>query len=239
MQKPVHVMPMNVKNPMSGQKEWRDVVMAGVGSYRITAARSGSYGGADAPVLGPMVTAKFQSKYNGQIEVTYPEWAEVTMHKIVGDRLVSFTAREYWLENYATESNASTCPNAMWKKRPIGQLCKCAEAQALRKGWPEVGQAPTAEEMEGKGERDITDDVTEKPTFSVVVGKPTEAEAPETEIGPYSDEDFDKNFPAWKATIEKGPRTADNFIAALEKRGVKLTDAQKTTIKDIKIGAAK
>ncbi|CAJ0997499.1 hypothetical protein SODG_005668 [Sodalis praecaptivus] len=44
----------------------------------------------------------------------------------------------------------TTVPNAMWKKRPYGQIAKCAEAQALRKAWPEIGQQPTAEEMEGK-----------------------------------------------------------------------------------------
>ncbi|WP_201283357.1 recombinase RecT, partial [Klebsiella pneumoniae] len=44
----------------------------------------------------------------------------------------------------------TTAPNAMWKKRPYGQLAKCAEAQALRKAWPEIGQQPTADEMEGK-----------------------------------------------------------------------------------------
>jgi hypothetical protein len=48
----------------------------------------------------------------------------------------------------------------MWKKRSRGQIAKCAEAQALRKAFPDtVSSAPTAEEMEGKNmtaEIDIT-----------------------------------------------------------------------------------
>ena len=144
--KPVHLVPMNVKNPISGQYEWRDVPMPGVGLYRIQAERSGTYAGADAPEFGPVITKTF----DGGVTVSYPEWCKYTVHKVIGDRLVSYTAVEYWEENYATAGSKTDAPNAMWKKRPRGQLAKCAEAQALRKGWPEIGQEPTAEEMEGK-----------------------------------------------------------------------------------------
>jgi hypothetical protein len=42
-------------------------------------------------------------------------------------------------------------PNEMWANRPVGQLEKCAEAGALRRAFPEeIGNALTAEEMEGQ-----------------------------------------------------------------------------------------
>ena len=44
----------------------------------------------------------------------------------------------------------SIAPNAMWQKRPRGQIAKCAAAQALRIAFPEIASQPTAEEMEGK-----------------------------------------------------------------------------------------
>jgi phage recombination protein Bet len=160
MLKPVHLVPMYIKDKNNGDKgEMRDVVMPGIGLYRIQADRAGNYAGMSAPSFGADVEYKL-----GAVTIVVPEWCEMSVSKIIGDRIVNFTAREYWIENYATAGRDKAEPNAMWRKRPRGQLVKCTEAQALRKGWPELGAQPTAEEMEGKHtiqweEKDITPQV--------------------------------------------------------------------------------
>ena len=162
MLKPVHLVPMQVKDARTNEKVWRDVPMPGIGMYRIQADRSGNYAGADEPEFGQTVTQEFPDPYTAGkvVRVSYPEWCKYTVYKFVNGQRIAFTSKEYWVENYATQSSKTECPNAMWKKRPYGQIAKCAEAQALRKAWPEIGSEPTAEEMEGKtfihDERDVT-----------------------------------------------------------------------------------
>jgi len=222
MQKPVHIVPMNVKHPQTGQYEWRDVIMPGIGMYRIQADRSGSYAGMSAPEFGSIITETFRDKNGNDVTVSFPEYCEIKVSKLVCDRIVEFTAREYWLENYATDSRSSTAPNAMWKKRPRGQLAKCAEAQALRKGWPEIGAAPTAEEMEGK-EIDVTD--RSVPAERVVESLPE-----------YPAEKFESLFPEMEKCIVNGTDTAAGIIATLSKRYTP-TPEQIAMVKRIKVGS--
>lgn len=167
MQKPVHIVPMSVSTGRKDEKGWdikemRDVIMPGIGLYRTQAARSGQYAGVSEPEFGPIKALSFvetiweengnggRSKRQQNVEVEYPEWCRVTVERQVGDTVRRFTAREYWLENYATKGAKSQEPNAMWRRRPYGQLAKCAEAQALRKAFPEFGAQATADELEGK-----------------------------------------------------------------------------------------
>lgn len=143
MLKPVHIVPL--WNSAVGKMV--DVIMPGIGLYRTTAARTKQYAGISEPEFGPSVTRKI-----GNNEYTFPEWCKVTVKRKFEDTIAEFTAQEYWLENYAIKGGKekSIEPNAMWSKRPFGQLKKCAEAQALRMAFPEVGEQPTSDEMEGK-----------------------------------------------------------------------------------------
>lgn len=144
MRKPVHIVPM--WDSKAGQM--RDVIMPGIGLYRTDASRTGECAGVSEPEFGPDTTETI-----GGQSITFPLWCRVTVsRRLASGETATFTAREFWKENYAVKGGKekSVAPNAMWTKRPYGQIAKCAEAQALRKAFPEVGSAPTADEMEGK-----------------------------------------------------------------------------------------
>lgn len=174
MQKPVHIVPMWDKDT----KSMKDTIMPGIGLYRIQAARSNKYAGVSEPEYGDTVNTTL-----GGVSISYPEWCKVTVKKLVGNNIVEFTAKEYWLENYATARKDSTAPNAMWLKRPFGQLAKCAEAQALRKAFPEIiTQQPTAEEMEGKSFAENTKTVVENNTSQNALERYIEDEKTEYDV---------------------------------------------------------
>lgn len=144
LQKPVHIVPMWDSKAV----QMRDVIMPGVNLYRTQASRSGQFAGMTEPEFGPDIKATI-----GGQAITYPEWCRVTVRRLLSNGSVAeFTAREFWIENYAVKGgkDKSVAPNAMWTKRPRGQIAKCAAAQALRIAFPEIASAPTADEMEGK-----------------------------------------------------------------------------------------
>lgn len=124
-----------------------DTVWPGIGELRTTAFRTGEYAGRGATVFGPDVTKKI-----GSVEVTFPEWAQVTVYRIVKAQRVEFHGpRVYWLETYATAKRNDDTPNEMWLTRTRGQIEKCAEAAALRAAFPEeVGGDCIPEEIQNQ-----------------------------------------------------------------------------------------
>lgn len=212
MQKPVHIVPM--WDGKAGQM--RDVVMPGIGLYRTQASRSGQLAGISEPEFGPMV----DGEVGGQ-RISYPEWAKVTVRRALGSGVVAdFTAVEYWLENYAVKGGKekSIAPNAMWTKRPRGQIVKCAEAQALRKAFPELGSMPTADEMEGK-----TIEVA-----SEVVEAAAQPAAPIT----WPEAAFAAQLDRWTKAVHAGMKTVDDILALARSKGA-LTAEQEQRIRAI------
>lgn len=110
-----------------------DTVWPGIGELRTTAFRTGEYAGRSDTKFGPDITQKV-----GNVEMTFPEWAQVTVFRMVKSQRVEFCGpRVYWLETYATIKRTDDTPNDMWQTRPRGQIDKCAEAAALRAAFPE------------------------------------------------------------------------------------------------------
>lgn len=214
MQKPVHIVPMWDKNTKSMQ----DTIMPGIGLYRIQAARSNKYAGVSEPEYGDTVNTTL-----GGVNVSYPEWCKVTVKKLIGNNIVEFTAKEYWLENYATIKKDSNVPNAMWSKRPFGQLAKCAEAQGLRKAFPEIiTQQPTAEEMEGKSFTENAKTVVENNASQNSLERYLEND--ETEVEVIQDEVVLKKYFALQKLIELNNVPQETVDLWLQKAQVESID---------------
>ena len=208
MQKPVHIVPMWDSKAGS----MRDVVMPGVGLYRTQAARSGECAGVSEPDFGPDTTETL-----GGQSITFPAWCRVTVkRRLPTGEVVEFTAKEFWKENYAVKGGKekSIAPNAMWTKRPYGQIAKCAEAQALRKAFPEVGSQPTADEMEGK---------------TLDMG-PAEV-VPPAPPAHYPEDAFEKNVDAWAKSIASGKMTEERLVAMVSSKGA-LTEEQRAELRN-------
>lgn len=218
MMKPVHIVPM-----WDGKAQrMRDVIMPGVGLYRTQASRSGEMAGITEPEFGPDVTDKI-----GGVEITYPSWCRVTAKRAMPNgALAEFSAVERWKENYAVKGGKekSVAPNAMWSKRPYGQLAKCAEAQALRKAFPELtGAQPTADEMEGREiETPHSGETIDGATGEVIQQAAKEPPA-------YTDAQLEANREAWQKAIDAGKSTPQRIVAMVSTK-YRLSESQLQTI---------
>lgn len=139
----VHIVPVWSKD--AGKMV--DTVWPGIAELRTTAFRTGLYAGRDRTEFGPDIVETI-----GTEEVTYPEWAQVTVYRLIGDERAPFPGPTvYWRETYAQAKRNDVTPNSMWLKRPRGQLEKCSEAAALRAAFPEeLGGEYTSDEMHGQ-----------------------------------------------------------------------------------------
>ncbi len=170
--RPVHI--VTIYN--SALKKMVETVWPGIAELRMTAMRTGQYGGMDVPTFGPVVKRAFTGrsrKFNDHgdaswetIEATveFPEWCQITVYRVLAGNRIPFPGpRVTWTETYAYITNNCPVPNSMWQKRPGGQLEKCAEAAALRRAFPEeLGNEMSVDEVEAfttHEARDVTQEV--------------------------------------------------------------------------------
>ncbi len=155
MKKPVHIVPMW----NSELKKEVETVWPAITEHRITAHRTGQYAGTDATLFGEQKTKHFEAKVQsgknaGKIykaDVTFPEWAQVTVYRLVAGQRCAFPGPRVYFEEFFGMTAGLPVPNSRWARSPSQMLEKCAEAGALRKAFTEeIGADPIAEEMEGR-----------------------------------------------------------------------------------------
>lgn len=183
LKKPVHIVPMNVKDANTQAYFYRDVIMPGIAEARITASRTGLYVGIDEPKFGKSIDIPITNKADVKdpVMMNLPESVTITVYKLVGGKRMPFSHVEWMGEAIGRKNDGMV--NEMWYKRSRGMLAKCAEAGALRKAFPEeLGGQYFAEEFEGKHDAVAPEDMD---TTGVVGGGasgipgPEEVEAPE------------------------------------------------------------
>lgn len=118
-------------------------IQTGIDGFRVAAERSGQFGGSKEPEFVYDPDQKITVNYSGTQKVV-PNTAKVTVLKMFGNSAVETTRTANWADFYPGETQGS-----MWRKFPEVMLAKCAEAQALRAAFPNLGQLYLGEEIDG------------------------------------------------------------------------------------------
>ncbi|MEQ1726758.1 MAG: phage recombination protein Bet [Vicinamibacterales bacterium] len=156
LKKPVHIVPMYVKDANTGHGGMRDVVMPGIYEYRITAHRTGDYLGHTKPVYGPVESfysknPKLKDDKRAENKVDAPAWVETTFFRWnrVASQRTEFTVVTFFAEVVARTRDGDI--NDRWTNAPIQMMTKCNEAAGLREAFPEeFGGTHTEEEIQGR-----------------------------------------------------------------------------------------
>lgn len=114
-------------------------IQTGIDGLRAISERTGKYAGSDKP--------EFYYDENNPIKLSNgkdaPNEAAVTVKKVVGGVIVNTTRTANWVDYFPGEHLGE-----MWRKFPELMLSKCAEAQALRVAFPNIGQIYETSEMD-------------------------------------------------------------------------------------------
>lgn len=106
-------------------------VVTSIGGYRAIAERTGNYRPDEKAPRYEMTDANPQTNPLGLLR------CEVTVWKFSHGNWFPVTGEAWWDEYVPTRDGAIDHKKTGWVKMPRIMLAKCAEAQALRKAWPD------------------------------------------------------------------------------------------------------
>lgn len=166
-------------------------IIPAVSEHLTTAARTNEFAGKDDTEFGHV-----EVRPCGFKSASAPEWARVTIYRLVQGRRVPFTATARWSE--------ACTGSPIWQARPFQMLEKCALAAALRVGFPEeIGGEPTYEELHGEDARspkrpteaqiDALDAKAEA-VLALQEAEPEQAEAEPDPIDVYEEPPYDEEL---------------------------------------------
>ena len=174
--------------------------ITGIDFMRTRAAETGDYAGSDDAVfVGEVGKSGFEAK--------------MTVYRFVHGERCPFSATARWSEYYPGDAQGH-----MWRKMPHTMLAKCAEALALRKGFPQqISGLYTAEEMAQAGEPEAPRAVA-VPRQVVAARVPVVTEA--VVVGPGDDATFfDEPEPEAPPPVETNVTIAELTSRTGEKNG--------------------
>ena len=166
---------------------------------------------------GMSISARAPRQTSDGVTVSVSEAEHFPVVRGVAKNRASLVKRK----NVSGEVWCVTVPSSVIVVRRHGfsMLChQCAEAQALRKAFPEFGSAPTADEMEGR-------------EFETEAAPAKQERVIEQVF--YPDDQFKTNLPKWTQLIQSRKKTADQIIKTVQSKNA-LSDEQIKTINSIK-----
>jgi len=132
----IHYVPRKVKQ-QNGSYATKWTVQIGIDGLRSLASRTGQYAGSDDVVFDK--------------DIGVPAKATSTVYRITKGIRCPFVATARWAEFYPGDQMGF-----MWKSKPFHMLGKTAEAQALRKAFPELSGIYIEEELQKQDEKIVT-----------------------------------------------------------------------------------
>ena len=132
-------------------------IQTGIDGMRSVAERSGKYGGSKEPEFtydpdNPLYVSDYGK------DKLVPNKAKVTVLKVVNGIVLETTRTANWADYYPGESKLGT----MYRRFPEVMLAKCAEAQALRAAFPNLGQIYEESEISDNEVQPVQADEDEK-----------------------------------------------------------------------------